>query len=86
MTYRQETTLKKILCDWIVESKIVSAITYRLRHEEGQLTLSIYTDRPGWMIGVTGTLIDKYRDILCKELNVKKINFVEVDGVAYPLR
>ena len=86
MTNRHQTIVQKILRDWIVESKILSAITYRLRHEEGQYTLTIYTDHPGWMIGVAGTLGNKYRDILCKELNVKKVNFVEVDGVAYPLR
>ena len=44
-------------------------------------TLTICTDRPGFMIGKGGCLIDKYREKIQKEYsNIKEIKFVETDS------
>ena len=44
-------------------------------------TLTICTDRPGFMIGKGGCLIDKYREKIQNEYpSIKEIKFVETDS------
>ena len=72
--------LTKIIKEWKDEAGVKGIIqinacpTVRDR-------LTICTDRPGFMIGKGGCLIDKYREKIQNEYpNIKKIEFVETDS------
>lgn len=69
--------INKILKQWKIESGTKKVIQYRYR--EG--TLSIYTSQPGYLIGGAGALVNKYEEILAKELNdFKDVKFVETES------
>ena len=69
-----------ILRDWKAEAKVTHLILYKIRNG----ILTIYTDRPGVLIGFKGKLIDKFTEKL-KEVPFPKIVEVkieETDGIA----
>lgn len=69
-----ERYIRKILKDWKEEAGATRVIQYRYRN--GLLT--IYTSQLGWLIGKAGVLVDKYREILKKEIyDFEKLEFVE---------
>lgn len=69
-----ERYIRKILKDWKEEAGATRVIQYRYRN--GLLT--IFTSQPGWLIGKAGVLVDKYREILKKEIyDFEKLEFVE---------
>lgn len=49
--------VRDILSRWKAETKVSHLMLYRLRN--GNLT--IYTDRPGVLIGPRGSLVEKYK-------------------------
>lgn len=65
---------------WCTEAHVKNPIGYKIRGNE----ITIYTDRPGWMIGRAGTLVEKYKKIFEQEFYRKEpeIKFVEVGGFA----
>ena len=67
------------LKEWKAEAGNTHLCVYKGEND----TLTIYTDRPGWMIGKAGTLVEKYRkDIEAESFGViKNILFVETYGV-----
>ena len=71
--------VRDILTEWKNEAKISHLMLYRLR---GCL-LTIYTDRPGPLIGYQGKLIDKYKEKLLSLPHgwVKSIKIEETTGI-----
>ena len=72
-----ERRLTEIIKQWKDEAGVKGIIQINalptVRH-----TLIICTDRPGFMIGKGGCLVDKYREKIQKEFpNINEINFVE---------
>ena len=49
--------VREILSDWKAESGVTHLMLYRLRNG----VLTIYTDRPGPLIGCRGELVDRYK-------------------------
>lgn len=54
--------LMDILTQWKEEAHVASPIQFRIHHKTG--TLSIFTNKPGYLIGREGILVQKYTDIL----------------------
>ena len=72
--------LTKIIKEWKDEAGVKGIIQINALSTVRD-TLTICTDRPGFMIGKGGCLIDKYREKIQKEYpNIKKIEFVETDS------
>ena len=70
-----DAQLLQILKDWKIESGMKRVIQYTYR--DGILTL--YSSQVGYLIGLRGTLVDKYRQILSETmLEFKDVKFVEV--------
>lgn len=69
--------IQKVLTEWKEESKITHLILYSLRNG----ILTIYTDRPGPMIGMQGRLVYKYTDKLKETPYVKEVKIIETDGI-----
>ena len=72
-----ERRLTEIIKEWKDEAGVKGIIQISalptVRHK-----LIICTDKPGFMIGKGGCLVDKYREKIQKEYpNIKEINFVE---------
>ena len=69
----------KLLREWRLESKSNHLCLYK---GEGD-TLIIYTDRPGYLIGRHGELVDKYRKKITEASfgTIKYITFVETYGI-----
>ncbi len=68
--------IQKILKRWKKEARTTRVIQYRYR--KGMLT--VYSSQPGWLIGKGGVLVDKYREILEKEVyDFKDLEFVETE-------
>lgn len=71
--------VENLLKEWRKESKNPHLCLYK-RDED---TLIIYTDRPGYMIGRAGNLVDKYRKKISEASfgTIKNISFVETYGI-----
>lgn len=66
----------KFLEDWCAEAKLTEPIAYSYNYHEG---FTIYTTRPGYLIGKGGNLINKYRTRLKEEFHkTNDIKFVEI--------
>lgn len=76
LTNRQ---IRKIIKQWKAECGVTHTILFRFSAGE----LVIYTDKPGYMIGLRGEKAFKYERIfksLDKEF--KNVHFIETDGIA----
>ena len=71
--------VEKLLREWRMEAKNNHLCLYK---GEGD-TLIIYTDKPGYMIGYHGELIQKYREKILEASfgTFKNITFVETYGI-----
>lgn len=69
--------VQQLLNEWKAESKITHLMLYSLRNG----VLTIYTDRPGPMIGMQGRLVYKYTDKLKEISYVKEVKIQETDGI-----
>lgn len=69
----------KKLKEWKAEAKNTHLCVYKGEKDN----LIIYTDRPGYMIGRAGTLVEKYRKAIEAESfgTIKNILFVETYGI-----
>ena len=74
--------LEKIIKMWAKEAGIEKAVGYRRYYKNEYNAIAIYTDRPGFMIGYHGKLINKYKKMIESSLYMKdvKIVFEELDG------
>jgi ribosomal protein S3 len=75
----QFVLVDEILRDWKEEAKITHLMLYRLRNG----VLTIYTDRPGPLIGKMGERIDRYKAILLAipYHRVTEVRLEETDGI-----
>ena len=75
----RDILLEPVLQDWKKEAKITHLMLYKLR--DGVLTL--YTDRPGPLIGCRGERIARYQEkIKALPFNrIKEIRLEETDGI-----
>ena len=75
MYYAAERVMKK----WLKEAKLKEDIHYNIDYDEK--TITIYTTRPGWLIGMRGCLIEKYNSIMQEKWNsFTGFKFVEMWG------
>lgn len=73
----------RLINDWCTEAGVDSPVGYD--NDLGSHVMTIYTNRPGFLIGKGGCLIDKFKKNLCNEFSAKKyeVKFVEIrDGFA----
>ena len=67
---------RKFLEDWCAEAKLTEPVAYDYNYHKG---FTIYTNRPGYLIGKGGNLINKYRTRLKEEFGKNNdIKFVEI--------
>lgn len=70
-----EYRAKHILGNWLEEAHVKHPVMFKINYKEERI--EIYTDRPGYLIGRKGELIDKYRDKFILEggddINIKLI-------------
>jgi ribosomal protein S3 len=71
--------INDILREWKAESGVTHLMLYRLNNG----VLTVYTDRPGPLIGFRGTLIDKYIIKLkfAPFCNITEVRIEETDGI-----
>ncbi len=75
----RDILLEPVLQEWKVEAKITHLMLYKLR--DGVLT--IYTDRPGPLIGCRGERIYRYQEKI-KSLpfnRIKEVRLEETHGI-----
>ncbi len=64
---------------WCEEAGVKTPVGYC--RDYSSKSYVIYTDKPGWLIGRAGCLVDKYTKIMKEEFaGLEKIKFVEVCG------
>ena len=57
------------------------AIKLKANNEDGY-TLSIYSDRPGLLIGVKGSLVEKYKKELGEISKIYNINHIDINEIS----
>lgn len=78
MYYTAERVMKK----WLKEAKLKEDIYYNIDYNERIIT--IYTTRPGWLIGKQGYLVEKYTSIMQDKWNsFVGFKFIEVWGCVH---
>lgn len=78
MYYAAERVMKK----WLKEAKLKEDIHYNIDYDEK--TITIYTTRPGWLIGMRGCLIEKYNSIMQEKWSsFAGFKFVEMWGCVH---
>ena len=71
-----------ILSRWKCDAHLNEGILYDVNWGEGFIT--IYTTKPGYLIGYRGELVYKYMDIMKSEWsNFKEFKFKEVSNWVY---
>lgn len=74
---REKTEL--FLSKWCKEAGVKSPVGYERDYSSKSFT--VYTDRPGCLIGKGGALAQKYETLMRKEFTgLERISFVEVRG------
>jgi len=72
-----EKRISKIIKQWKAEAGVESAIQFSYRN--GLLT--IYTSQCGFLVGSMGKTVNKFREIIKKEVyGFKRMEFIEVSG------
>jgi ribosomal protein S3 len=71
--------IRSILKDWKDDAKITHLMQYSLRDK----VLTVYTDRPGPLIGRMGERVDRFKQRLLKETfgQVKEVRLEETRGI-----
>lgn len=72
-------TIRDILRDWKEDAKVTHLMQYSLRNK----ILTVYTDRPGPLIGCMGERVDRFKQRLLKETfgQVKEVRLEETRGI-----
>lgn len=70
----------KLIEEWCKEASVTSPVGYH--NELGKRIITIYTDKPGYLIGRGGCLVNKFKKRLCEEFyaNEYEVKFVEIRG------
>lgn len=71
--------ISKVIAEWCKEAGVSSPVGYYRNYLNGYF--EIYTDRPGYLVGKAGKLVEKYEqalnELFCSNL---KIKFFEIRG------
>lgn len=68
----------KLIDTWCKECGVTTPIGYYNDHNG---TMTIYTDKPGWLIGKGGEKVNKFKEALKQEFHREyEVKFVEVRG------
>lgn len=68
-----------VLSAWCKEAKVKTPVGYYLDYTDG--TYYVYTDKPGYLIGMGGCLASKYQQLLHTQFSsMKSIKIVEIKG------
>lgn len=68
-----------ILTAWCKEAGVKTPVGYHLDVFDG--TYYVYTDKPGYLIGKAGCLVNKYKELLYAQFSMmKSVKFVEIKG------
>lgn len=75
-------TAERVMEKWLKEAKLNENIHYNIDYKEK--TITIYTTRPGCLIGMRGHLIEKY-NLIMREMweSFAGFKFVETWGYVY---
>lgn len=76
LKYIDRRSAEAILKEWKIASNMKS--DHRLMYHIKDGEIHVFTDRPGYLIGKAGNLIDTYGDKLI-ELGATNVNIVEVE-------
>jgi ribosomal protein S3 len=69
---------KQLIEDWCTKCKVTTPIGY---YNDYKGTLTIYTDRPGYLIGQGGQMVREFEEAFSKEFGKPyKVKFVEIRG------
>ncbi len=60
----------------------VKQVAIKLKTNEGGYTLSIYSDRPGLLIGVKGSLVEKYKKELGEISKIYNITHIDINEIS----
>ena len=75
-------TVEKVMKKWLKEAKLKEDIHYNIDYDEKIIT--IYTTRPGWLIGAKGYLVEKYSLIMQEKWSsFSDFKFVEMWGCVH---
>lgn len=75
-------TVEKVIKKWLKEAKLKEDIHYNIDYDEKIIT--IYTTRPGWLIGAKGCLVEKYSLIMQEKWSsFSGFKFVEMWGCVH---
>ena len=71
--------IRDILRDWKEDAKVTHLMQYSLRNK----ILTVYTDRPGPLVGCRGERVDRFKQRLLKETfgQVKEVRLEETRGI-----
>jgi ribosomal protein S3 len=74
-----DTMVRDILKEWKDDAKVTHLMLYKLR--DGVLT--VYTDRPGPLIGCRGERVDRFKEKLLALpiYHIKEVRLEETDGI-----
>lgn len=69
----------KLIEDWCAECKVTTPVGYYF--DSFKRVVTIYTDRPGYLVGMKGSKVDQFKAAVEKELRVPyQVEFVEIRG------
>ena len=75
-------TAEKVIKKWIKEAKLKEDVHYNIDYAEK--TIIIYITRPGWLIGMRGSLVEKYDSIMREKWDsFAGFKFVEMWGCVH---
>ena len=71
--------IRDILRAWKEDAKVTHLMQYSLRNK----VLTVYTDRPGLLIGRMGERVDRFKQRLLKETfgQIKEVRLEETRGI-----
>lgn len=72
-----------LIASWCKETGVKQVATKIKTEPDGTKTLVVYSDRPGYLIGKAGCLIDKYAKAIksLKMVNIKRVVIEEIYGI-----
>ena len=72
-----------IIAAWCKEAGVKQAAVKTKTEQDGTKTLIVYSDRPGYLIGKAGCIIDKYTKIIkkLKMAGIQKVEIEEISGI-----
>lgn len=72
-----------IIAAWCKETGVKQVAAKIKTESDGTKTLIVYSDRPGYLIGKAGCIIDKYAKAIksLKIVNIKRVVIEEISGI-----